>query len=575
MGRIAWKDAITGQKGQFIAETMKESLFDYSFDSNRVPSLNLHYFCEDYILTSSLVEEGIMREGNMVPLVEEFESIIKESVWLPKGISSTMLFFKNKNGRFADASVDKSLEVSTRSGYYLENAKYIKGVLEADDDYLHLLLKEIEDIIRGTSFTIKEKRELYFCLREFMSELINLGVSKTHLYNQVIINLFTDSKSDDDISLVISFLQSLLPTINEYEVIFGITNNTYVELKDSIETLREATKEEYSVVKTKYVAANTFEAYDPVSALEQAKVSFSVVLSVFNACKHDTNIRVMPKGMVRRSSEEDFHIINESKGFLSKNKNKNRLERKKWLQTAIERPISSSIISAFQLHNTALEIDDPQTQLLNLWTILELLISTKQDYMNRINYISNVLSSILCNSYYEKRLESLLERIKNIEGVVRLIEQEPRGNGQLQKLALILKDNNQLQQSILALLEDYPLELYRIEELTFLFSSRESLKRDYERHSRRLKWQIMRIYRNRCMIIHSGMSFSQLGSILENEHYYVDELLNYFFLKRERGMLDAEAVFALSRIKEKEHYQLLDEKSPFSDEDFISVIFDY
>ena len=150
-----------------------------------------------------------------------------------------------------------------------------------------------------------------------------------------------------------------------------------------------------------------------------------------------------------------------------------------------------------------------------------------------------------------------------------------RGKNYLQKFAMILKDNEELRQKIISKLSYYPLEIYKIEELSTLFSSRKELREDLERHSNRLRWQIMRIYRNRCMIIHSGESFSQLSSVLENEHYYVDELLNYIFLKREKGIIDADAIFALSRIKEQEHIQLLSEKAPLTDDDLLSVIFNY
>lgn len=575
MSRITWNNTSTGERAQFVADIMKESLFDYAFDSNKVPSLNLHYFCKDYIRTMSLVEDGVMRDGNMIPLVEEFESIINKSIWLPEGINNTMLFFKNKYGKYVNASTEKSLEAKTRSEYYLENSKYIQGLLEADKSYIFLLIEELDSLLRNGNFSLEEKRIIYFCTRELLSELINTGASKTHLYNKVQKQLFGDARPDDDIEFIISFLRSLVPIWNEYETVFGITEEVYFELKDVLSGLREATDEEAAVVSTKYVAENKFRAYDPVKALETAKSSFSAVLSVYNACKHDTNIRVTPKGRVRLTSEEAFHTINESKGLLSKNRNKNRQERERWLRTAIERPISNSLVSAFEMHNTALEVDDPQTQLLNLWTIFELLIETKQDFMNRVNYISNILCSILCNYYYERKIETLLDQIKRTNGIIQIIEQETRGITHVQKLAFILKDNMALQQQIIGLLGAFPLEIYMIEELSSLFVSRKTMKDDLERHSARLRWQIMRIYRNRCMIIHNGESFSQLSSVLENEHYYVDELFNYIFRKRENGVLDADAIFALSRVKEQEHLLLLNEKTPLSDEDFLAVVFDY
>lgn len=38
MARIVWKNSLTGQKAQFVADTLNDSLFNYGFDSNKVPS---------------------------------------------------------------------------------------------------------------------------------------------------------------------------------------------------------------------------------------------------------------------------------------------------------------------------------------------------------------------------------------------------------------------------------------------------------------------------------------------------------------------------------------------------------
>ena len=66
MARISWNNPTTGQKAQFVADVFKESLFNYAFDSNKVPSLNLHYFCKDYINSAIRTEMGIIKDGNMV-----------------------------------------------------------------------------------------------------------------------------------------------------------------------------------------------------------------------------------------------------------------------------------------------------------------------------------------------------------------------------------------------------------------------------------------------------------------------------------------------------------------------------
>jgi hypothetical protein len=48
-----------------------------------------------------------------------------------------------------------------------------------------------------------------------------------------------------------------------------------------------------------------------------------------------------------------------------------------------------------------------------------------------------------------------------------------------------------------------------------------------EKHAERVKWQIMRIYRNRNLIIHNGSSMPYLSLLIENLHSYVDVFLSY------------------------------------------------
>ena len=576
MARITWKNPSTGEKAQFVADVFKESLFNYAFDSNKVPSLNLHYFCQDYENTALRAEQGVIKDGNMLPLIEEFEYIIKESIWLPDGISTAVLCFRNKQGYQVDVSKDKNLDTSAKAKYYQDSAAYIDGLLKSNNDYRTLLLKQIEKLLKSSTFSIEEKRTLYFCLREFLSEIINIGVSKVHLYNQTQNILFTACTPDDDVEFVMEFLRSILPKENSYSVIFGVTDEVYVEMKDILAGIRVATEEESSKLASKYVAETDIDALDPVSALLDAKGSFSAVLGIYNCCMHDTNIKTNPKGLVKRADEAKHHTINDSANLLRKNKNKIKEERIRWLRVAITKRLTRNLFSSFELHNNALNRNEPQTQLLNLWTIIELLIETKQDQMTKVNYVSNVLCSILCNIYFERLIKTLYSQISLSHGVKPIIRTEPKGDSDYKKLALILKGNSALKAQLISAVSDYPLEAYKIELLSDVLSSPEKMKNYLTRHSNRLRWQIMRIYRNRCMIVHNGSHCDYIDSIVENLHYYVDELFDYIFLRMSEGMTDTKAIFAYARVKEQEHMRTLAEKKQaVSDEEFLSIIFDY
>lgn len=576
MARIVWKNSLTGQKAQFVADTLNDSLFNYGFDSNKVPSLNLHFFCMDYLSTYKFVEDGMMQEGNMQPLNEEFEHIVNQSPWLPAHISSHIMLFRNKQGYYTDVQSEKNMEVKTKSAYYKESANYIIAVLNSDDNYLRQLLHKIRAILDSKSFSITEKSELYFCVREFCGELINLGYSKEHLYNRVCKDLFSKKTSNDDNKLVMGFLESLIAKREEYSVILGISDDVYAEFKDIVNNVRKASEEEKNKLAVNYVIETSQKSLDPVLALRQSKKSIGLLVNIYNACIHNDNMKVACDGLVRKSGVTQWSFINDSMNLLTKTQNKTKKERLHWTQTAIKRKSDTAILNALSLHNNALKTEEPQTQLLTLWTIFEVLIDSKQNFMSRSNHITNSLCSILCNSYFSHVIEALYRQISLSKAVKSSILTEPRGGNPIEKLAFVLKDDRELQNTILAALIDYPLEAYKFEHYITIFSSKEKMLLDLNRHSNRLRWQIMRIYRNRCMIVHNGKNMPYIKSVLENLHYYIDEVLNYVFSKIDIGIDNLEAIFSHARIKESSNIKLLeDKKKTITDDEYHSIIFDY
>ena len=432
------------------------------------------------------MEDGIMQEGNMQPLNEEFEYIVNQSPWLPAHISSHIMLFRNKQGYYRDVQ-NENMEIKTKSAYYKESANYIIAVLNSDDNYLRQLLLKIRAILDSKSFSITEKSELYFCIREFCSELINLGYSKEHLYNRVRKELFSPKASNDDNKLVMGFLESLIAKQEKYSVILGISDDVYAEFKDIVKEVREASEEEKIKLKVNYVIETSQKSLDPVLALRQLKKSIGLLVNIYNACIHNDNMKVASNGLVRKSGVTQWSFINDSMNLLTKTQNKTKKERLHWTQTAIRRKSDIAILNALSLHNNALKTEEPQTQLLTLWTIFEVLIDSKQNFMSRSNHITNSLCSILCNSYFSHVIEALYRRMSLSKAVKSSILTEPRGGNPIEKLAFILKDNRDLQRTILAALIDCPLEAYKFEHYITIFSSKENMLLDLEHVDTKVK----------------------------------------------------------------------------------------
>jgi len=572
---MKWNNKTTGEKAQFIVNLFRESLFDFAFDSDKVPTLNLHFFCKDYYITSNLIDEGIFDEGNIVPLNEEFEHIISKSTFLPKGVSSALFWTRNKKGCFE--KIDSKQEDSKKRKHYQENAKYVYSLLSANDTYINELIHTIISTLKQPTWGIDEKSLIHFCVREYICELVNLGINKKYIYNQTSNKFNNRKKSEDDIVYIENFLNSLLRNEDDYSVIIGITNEVYKELSKNLTGARKANDKERAALNAEFVIHTKTKAVDSFSALNNAKNAYSLILSIYNACCHNTELKILPKGLVSIKSKNNYSLVDDSKNLMGKNLNKTISERRKWMHIAVSQVDETNLLTAFELHNSALAIDDAQSQFLNLWTIIELLIKTNQKMMSRINYISNILCSVLCNIYYKRIIVSLLKRINNKFSATAqtIIKSESRGETDEEKLAYILKDKSTLLTQLINAIVSDPLLVYKIEYYSKkIFISKASLKEDFVRHSNRIRWQIMRIYRNRCFIVHDGECFDYINYTLENLHYYVDEMFNYIFEKLEFGITDLESIFTYARVKEKEKLEILGTESPLSEDDFFKVIFD-
>lgn len=203
------------------------------------------------------------------------------------------------------------------------------------------------------------------------------------------------------------------------------------------------------------------------------------------------------------------------------------------------------------------------------------LINDNQILMNRINCISNTLCSVLCICYYQRKLEDLYKTIMLTKEAKKIIDLETRGKSGIEKLAFILKDNISVKSQLCTIIKKHPLVVFKIETLSIVFGNSECFKNDLLRHSKRLRWQIMRIYRYRCMAVHDGdlkYHFSSLNNILENLHYYVDELFNYIFAKREEKIFDLDAILTCARVKETSIIKTLSNTN-LSDQDFANILF--
>ena len=125
-------------------------------------------------------------------------------------------------------------------------------------------------------------------------------------------------------------------------------------------------------------------------------------------------------------------------------------------------------------------------------------------------------------------------------------------------MLLSLNENVNYLNEIINSLDNYPLLIYRLELFSQqVFINSKTIYEYLQRHKKRIRWHIMRIYRNRNMIVHSGSYMPYLSIIIENLHFYVDVLFNTLIEYYHLGLLKHTSIYKDILSKETSYHAKL------------------
>lgn len=570
-----WKKTDYYQGVLLFAQTVEESTFAYSYESYKAPALNSHYLCYDINMTARDIEAKVLMDGNFVPLAEEFERMLDEDLFVGRIMSDRGAFLleKNKNADYYDLT-EETLAAKIRN--YPEVARYIKDLCETQNMYLSTILDVICENVASKPFEQSNRVAIYNATRMFVTELINSGYNKQFIYSQVEESFFNPQKMvEGTIDEIVDFFNNFIGEECTYRVGFGVNRKAaflFNRLDDFEVSIPNGEEKKLfnKYKKGDRVVAVMVDALDPYSAFEQALGYVDRVLAVHRINQHDSRLFVSAKGCVaKKNGEESFDnaiVIYAPQNLMKKKGNTPDMHAFMGdfvFLDRIEPP--APFYRAVALHNGAIESTDVSNQLLNLWTILEVLISTRRDNEDRINTICNILCSVLNRSYMFSCLEQLLHDIDVctnsalMDGILQKIENETEADP-TEKFALLLAldEYAALRKRVIDALIDYPLLVYRIYNFAdVVFENSKSIYDYLKRHEKRIRWHIMRIYRNRNMIVHNGSYMPYVGMIAENLHFYVDELLDVLVEYYHIGINNNSSIFRNVGCEEVSYYREL------------------
>ena len=550
-----------------FAQAFEEMLATHSHDSYKVPVLNFHYICYETLNVIELVEDNVLDRGNLIPLVAEIRSLFDQDEIARKILGSdfdALFSKKNSKGEYdrVPLKADTGKEVEQNISNLKKAMRYITAELERNNQYYKLLIAELKSKILEAEKDMLKLDEIYSLTRTIASELINKGFNQTYIYDCIKACFFNSENIVDSIDVLDRFFDNFDLRKKEYVVYLPING---LKQKKALE--------EYGGFQ---IADNVFEMFDssipyilkykckeidPYGARESILRLINFCLSVSHFIKHN-KYDYNPKysEIINVSSGAIYFIKRPEQAIVCGYGNCEELQVGELLDTCLN--MQQNLFQVLQLHSSALISKNSENQLINLWTAVEVAIPViRKDDLSRINQISNVLSTALCDNYFSILVEQLHHDIKLVcedaiakfEGVG--INEDIKG-----KIiaTIVLPENATTYTDILTLLIDRaPILACKMHHYKVLWADAKAISTAYKNHAIRLSQQIMRIYRTRNMLVHDGSSMPYSDYVLQNLHYYIDTYIGFLYKYHKMGYRSVQSIIDASYLKEQQYLTLL------------------
>ena len=542
-----WKDCKSCKNLLFFSELVSELLFDYSIPSNRVSTLNSHFLCLDAMSTIDNIENNGVHEGTLKPIVEELLTTLKtDPIFADKEISPLHYFIKNDKKGFR--IVDNVLELN-----YIELKNAVTSIYTIffrNNKYYNILKDNIINIVIEND--TKEQLKLFRLVKSLLTEIINIGYSPQFIYYVIDCCFWNPKVMINNPNQIKLFFENFTMELKDFKVVFVVDKNKIYkymkfshnfELHDSLE-IQTGTHKENNFLNIKEKQAFItikIKSYDYYAASESARDILSLDISVYRLYNHEYryNINTVKCGVY---DDKCFFRVPSPKSAVSHKKmpsNKKIKENIEISEKAMKMAFKNSnsdlpftLIKAIEFHSHSLDSISKENQLLDFWAIFESVLNINNEHISdRIQQVCMHLVPILKQRYIYSLFEQLASDIKTYseEDYYSIIGETNNNKEIVQKICefVLLKDRQELKEAFLLKCENYPLLKERINYYSEKLKKPRDIYNFVEKHANRVKWQIMRIYRNRNLIIHNGESMPYLNLLIENLHFYVDEFIEY------------------------------------------------
>lgn len=518
----------------FFAQLLEEMLFDYTLDTYKPSILNIHSLINESLNVISEVENGNIKKPNISHVIDElvnnFEKdiIANKLIQLPK--EEIISILKNKTEHNNYGKIKNILEIIDSS----LNPRNYKEMLQLE-------------IITALKQEHKNFRIIRTLARSYITFLISNGYNTRYIRKEVLNFFWEDDEKFKQIEDVQKLFDIFSFDYKNYNIFFSADNMLsiyqspnnddkliYVYQKDELpDLIQDRNFLKVSPGNIFYLMKH--RALDPFSAREFTEKSLRLFSNLINIFHHKKEINWQKRFIVIDTESNKSTIVDEPIKSMQKCVDLKEQKAKSKLQDFLfsfylEDNSFKKFINSVRLHSMAIHTSSHENQLLNLWVALESLIpeDTKTGDESNIEHIINSVIPFLNMYYFRSLIEKLVKDLVRWDvNLFRRILRNIDGNDFISKIINLLSNelHNEKLNDLMSKTRDFHLINDRLEYFKNLFSSKKSMKEAISNHTKRLEWQIRRIYRTRNLIVHTGVTPNYTSILIEHTHGYLDILL--------------------------------------------------
>lgn len=528
-----WPNTELANNVMFFAQLVRELLDPDSFESNRVFSLDTLSRLNECIDLHSEFKKNAVTKSTLRSAFEEAKwSIGIDPVVCREFSEPAKNAVVTELGQFGD------VHNAQRAMVYARN--------RLEPIYKECLEKLIVEGIRSG-----QKIQLRVATSFYCSYLINISYSRAYILG-VANKIFFDPLVLQRVSVakVEQFFRHFSGLANHYYVYSAVSAelaSILGEFSKEVKPSNQKLNHHDADVKAKFrpgrgqkYAFFEINARDPntAAAYTNGLIEHFRALSLLNpaASKVDWK-KEFYIAKKRDRSGNVFEVPNSPKDWLSPRST----ARPKILRDI--RRYSQRIIDNFERDSFYRVLDSVQTaagarysssvesQLVSLWSAVEVLIGQPIDDSPRINHFSERVLPCICRRHIHRRSQDLYEVLRSEYGtrvnrIVRDVPQLPGVRPHFRFTAIFMFAINQpLRDRLLTLTGDNPLARHRMFQFYEDCKSPAALTKCVQNHRQRVKWQLHRIYRARNSLVHQANPPAYLDSLVLNMFEYYIRML--------------------------------------------------